>query len=65
MISDEAGLYRAKLIQRRAALFWLISEAAGKVTGRRFLGVRWDPALPPEQAAENAGVPMAWNSIDR
>ena len=39
------------------------SDAAGKVTGRRFLGVHWDPALPPEQAAEKAGAPVAWTSI--
>jgi len=42
---------------------WLVSDAAGKVTGRRFLGVHWDPELPPEQAAEKAGAPVAWTSI--
>ena len=36
-------------------LLWLVSDAAGKVTGRRFLGVHWDPTLPPEEAAEKAG----------
>ena len=44
-------------------LLWLVSDAAGKVTGRRFLGVHWDPELPPEQAAEKAGAPVAWTSI--
>jgi len=44
-------------------LVWLVSEAAGKVTGRRFLAVHWDPALPPEQAAENASAQVAWTSI--
>jgi NAD(P)-dependent dehydrogenase (short-subunit alcohol dehydrogenase family) len=66
MISDEAGFDRAKLIQPEvmaAPLVWLVSDAAGKVTGRRFLGVHWDPALPPEQAAEKAGAPVAWTSI--
>ena len=65
---SESGFDRAKMIQPEVMappLLWLVSDAAGKVTGRRFLGVRWDPALPPEQAAENAGVRMAWNSIDR
>ena len=38
-----------------APLVWLVSDA-GKVTGRRFLGVHWDPALPPEQAAEGWGA---------
>jgi len=66
MISDEAGFDRAKLIQPEVMvppLLWLLSDAAGKVTGRRFLGVHWDPALPPEQAAEKAGAPVAWTSI--
>jgi len=66
MISDEAGFDRDKLIQPEVMvppLLWLLSEAAGKVTGRRFLGVHWDPAVPPEQAAEKAGAPVAWTSI--
>jgi hypothetical protein len=66
MISDEAGSDRAKLIQPEVMvppLVWLVSDAAGRVTGRRFLGVHSDPALPPEQAAEKAGAPVAWTSI--
>jgi NAD(P)-dependent dehydrogenase (short-subunit alcohol dehydrogenase family) len=66
MISDEAGFDRTKLIQPEVMvppLLWLVSDAAGKVTGRRFLGVHWDPALPPEQAAERAGALVAWTSI--
>jgi NAD(P)-dependent dehydrogenase (short-subunit alcohol dehydrogenase family) len=66
MVSEEAGFDRAKMIQPEVMvppLLWLVSEAAGKVTGRRFLGVHWDPALPPEQAAEKAGAPVAWTSI--
>jgi NAD(P)-dependent dehydrogenase (short-subunit alcohol dehydrogenase family) len=66
MISDEAGFDRAALIQPEvmvAPLLWLVSDAAGKVTGRRFLGIHWDPTLLPEQAAEKAGAPVAWTSI--
>jgi NAD(P)-dependent dehydrogenase (short-subunit alcohol dehydrogenase family) len=66
MISDEAGFDRAKLIQPEVTvppLLWLVSDAAEKVTGRRFLGVHWDPALPPEQAAEKVGALVAWTSI--
>jgi len=60
-----SGFDRAKMIQPEvmAPLLWLVSDAAGKVTGRRFLGVHWDPELPPEQAAEKAGAPVAWTSI--
>jgi hypothetical protein len=63
---SESGFDRAKMIQPEvmvSPLLWLVSDAAAKVTGRRFLGVHWDPALPPEQAAEKAGAPVAWTSI--
>jgi NAD(P)-dependent dehydrogenase (short-subunit alcohol dehydrogenase family) len=66
MISDEAGFERASLIQPEVMappLVWLVSDAAGNVTGRRFLAVHWDTKLPPEQAAEKAGAPVAWTSI--
>src|ERR1700724_548237 len=66
MIADEAGFDRTKLIQPEVMvppLLWLVSDAAAKVTGRRFLGVHWDRALPPEQAAEKAGAAVAWTSI--
>jgi NAD(P)-dependent dehydrogenase (short-subunit alcohol dehydrogenase family) len=66
MISDEAGFDRGKLIQPEVMvppLLRLVSDAGGKVTGRKFLGVQWDLALPPGQAAEKAGAPVAWTSI--
>jgi len=66
MVSDEAGFERAKMIQPEVMappLVWLVSDAAGKVTGRRFLAVHWGTGLPPEQAAEKAGAPVAWTSI--
>jgi hypothetical protein len=44
-------------------LNWLVSDAAGGVTGRRFLAVHWDPILPPEEAAAKAGAPVAWTEI--
>jgi NAD(P)-dependent dehydrogenase (short-subunit alcohol dehydrogenase family) len=63
---SESGFDRAKMIQPEvmvSPLLWLVSDSAAKVTGRRFLGVHWDAALPPEQAAEKAGAPVAWTSI--
>lgn len=40
-------------------LLWLASEASADITGKRLDAARWDPSLPPEQAAaaalENAG----------
>lgn len=66
MISGEAGFDRSKLIQPEvmvSPLLWLVSDAAANVMGRRFLGIHWEAALPPEQAAEKAGAPVAWTSI--
>lgn len=66
MVPLEAGYAREEMIQpdvMAPPLVWLLSDPAGGVTGRRFLGVHWDPSLPPEQAAEKAGAPVAWTSI--
>jgi NAD(P)-dependent dehydrogenase (short-subunit alcohol dehydrogenase family) len=41
---SESGFNRAKMIQPEVMappLLWLVSDAAGKVTGQRFLGVHW------------------------
>jgi NAD(P)-dependent dehydrogenase (short-subunit alcohol dehydrogenase family) len=66
MVPDEAGFDRARMIQPEVMvppLIWLVSDMAGKVTGRRFVAVHWNTHLPPEQAAEIAGAPVAWTSI--
>ena len=66
MVPQESGFDRQEMIQPEVMappLVWLVSDAAGGVTGRRFLAVHWDPALPPAQAAEKAGAPVAWTSI--
>ena len=66
MIPMEAGYTREDMIQPAvmvAPLNWLVSDAAATVTGRRFLGVHWDTALSPEEAAAKAGAPVAWTDI--
>lgn len=66
MIPQEAGYQRADMIQPEVMappLAWLVSDAAADVTGRRFLAVHWDPALPPAEAAARAGAPVAWTDI--
>jgi NAD(P)-dependent dehydrogenase (short-subunit alcohol dehydrogenase family) len=66
MVPQEAGFDRQDMIQPEVMappLVWLVSNAAQGVTGRRFLAVHWDPALPPAQAAEKAGAAVAWTSI--
>jgi NAD(P)-dependent dehydrogenase (short-subunit alcohol dehydrogenase family) len=66
MVPQESGFDRQEMIQPEIMappLLWLLSDAAGDVTGRRFLAVHWDPKLPPAQAAERAGAPVAWTGI--
>jgi hypothetical protein len=63
---SESGFDRATMIQPEVMtppLVWLVSDAAGRITGRRFLAVHWDTQLPAEEAAEKAGAPVAWTSI--
>jgi NAD(P)-dependent dehydrogenase (short-subunit alcohol dehydrogenase family) len=43
-----------------APLLWLVSEAAGEVTGSRFAANLWDESLPPEQAAEKSRTTAGW-----
>ena len=66
MVPHEAGFDRQEMIQPEVMappLVWLVSDAAQGVSGRRFLAVHWDATLPPAQAAEKAGAPVAWTSI--
>jgi NAD(P)-dependent dehydrogenase (short-subunit alcohol dehydrogenase family) len=66
MVPHESGFDRERMIQPQVMappLAWLISDEAGDTTGRRFLAVHWDPALPPREAAEKAGAPVAWTEM--
>jgi 3-oxoacyl-[acyl-carrier protein] reductase len=44
-------------------VLWLASSASDGVTGRRFNAKLWDAALQPQEAAENAGQPAAWDVL--
>jgi NAD(P)-dependent dehydrogenase (short-subunit alcohol dehydrogenase family) len=67
IVGDDAG-DRSKMLQPEIMvppLLWLVSDAAAGVNGRRFIAADWDTAVPPAQAAEKAGAPIAWMSIAR
>ena len=67
LVGDDAG-ERSKMLQPEIMvppLLWLVSDAAASVTARRFIAADWDTSLPPAQAAEKAGVPIAWLGIAR
>jgi len=57
---------RLKLIQPEIMtepLLWLVSDATDAITGRRFIAAHWDSSLPPAQAAEKCGAPIAWQQL--
>jgi NAD(P)-dependent dehydrogenase (short-subunit alcohol dehydrogenase family) len=67
LVGDDAG-DRSKMLQPDIMvppLLWLVSDAADGVNARRFIAADWDRSLPPAQAAEKAGVPIAWLGIAR
>jgi NAD(P)-dependent dehydrogenase (short-subunit alcohol dehydrogenase family) len=67
LVGDDAGA-RDRMLQPDIMvppLLYLVSDAAAGVNGRRFIGADWDATLPPAQAAEQAGAPIAWTGIAR
>jgi NAD(P)-dependent dehydrogenase (short-subunit alcohol dehydrogenase family) len=67
IVGDAAG-DRNKMLQPEIMvppLRWLVSDAAARVNGRRFIAADWDTSLPEAEAAEKAGAPIAWMSIAR
>jgi len=66
MIPKEAPFAREALLQPEIMLspiLWLVSPAADRVTGRRFLGSSWDVKLGADAAAEKAGAPIGWKDL--
>jgi len=67
LVGDHAG-DRSKMLQPEIMvppLLWLVSDAAAGVSAKRFIAADWDRSLPPVQAAERAGAPIAWLGIAR
>jgi NAD(P)-dependent dehydrogenase (short-subunit alcohol dehydrogenase family) len=68
LVSRIAAPDRSKLISPDvmvAPLLWLCSNGSDGVTGQRFVGASWDKSLPPREAAQKAGAPMAWQQLGR
>jgi len=66
MVPQESGYDRGELVQPEQMgppVCWLASEASDGVTGMRIMARRWDPALPPEEAARAATSPAAWPGL--
>lgn len=64
--ADGSRADRAALVSPQAMVppvTWLASERSDGVNGRRFRAVKFDPALPVERAAEEAGAPAGWQQL--
>ena len=60
-VADRSRLLRPEIMV--PPVLWLVSDAAAEVSGRRFLAAHWDASLPPTEAAEKCGAPIAWKPI--
>jgi NAD(P)-dependent dehydrogenase (short-subunit alcohol dehydrogenase family) len=68
LVSRAMAPDRSKLISPDVMvepLLWLCSNGSDGVTGQRFVGAHWDNSLPPDEAAQKAGAPMAWQQLGR
>jgi 3-oxoacyl-[acyl-carrier protein] reductase len=57
-VPDRSTLVQPEVMA--APIRWLMSTASDGVTGRRFIAKVWDPALPPAEAAKQAGASAGW-----
>ncbi len=68
LVSRAMAPDRSKLIAPEvmvAPLVWLCSNASDGVNGQRFIAMKWDEKLPPEEAAKLAGASAAWQQLGR
>ena len=66
MVPPASSPDRAAMIQpevMKAPIRWLLSREADGITGRRFLGVRWDEEAPTAEAVAAASAPAAWSQL--
>jgi NAD(P)-dependent dehydrogenase (short-subunit alcohol dehydrogenase family) len=66
MVPEESGFKREELISPAVMappIVWLCSEAAGAITGNRYVAAQWDAAKPPEQAERECRAPIAWPGL--
>lgn len=66
LVPDDIGVDRDSLIAPSVMvppILWLCSDAAGAVTGNRYVAAHWDTALTPEQAERACRAPAAWPQL--
>jgi len=66
LVPDDIGVARGDLIPPSVMLppvLWLCADAAGAITGNRYVAAQWDIAVAPEQAERNCRAPAAWPQL--
>jgi NAD(P)-dependent dehydrogenase (short-subunit alcohol dehydrogenase family) len=66
MVPASSGLKREDLIPpvvMTYPLLWLCSSEADRVTGKRYVAAKWDPAAPFDAARTASEAPIAWPEL--
>lgn len=66
LIPEDSPYERASLVRPEAMVApiqWLMSDLSNGVTGKRFVGRKWDPKAPWQDAMKAAGAGAAWPEL--
>lgn len=66
MVPAASGLRRADLVppaKMAPPMLWLASREADGVTGKRYIAVKWDEALPAGAARRASESPIGWPDL--
>jgi NAD(P)-dependent dehydrogenase (short-subunit alcohol dehydrogenase family) len=66
MVPASSGLRREDLIPPVAMtypLLWLCSTGADRITGKRYVAAKWDPAAPIEAVRAASEAPIGWPEL--
>jgi NAD(P)-dependent dehydrogenase (short-subunit alcohol dehydrogenase family) len=66
MVPASSGMRRKDLIPpvvMTYPLLWLCSSDADRITGKRYVAAKWDPAAPVEAARAASEAPIAWPDL--
>lgn len=66
LVPQDAPFDRAQMIKPEvmmAPIVWLMSNVSDGTTAMRFVGKKWDPAKPWQEAMQISGSPVAWPDL--
>jgi NAD(P)-dependent dehydrogenase (short-subunit alcohol dehydrogenase family) len=66
LVPEDSPFDRTKLVKPEVMgppIVWLMSKLSDGTNGMRFVGNRWDPARPWQEAMQMAGAPIGWPDL--